>query len=174
VKQIMDDWGRPIILWAVMGLFVFAGGRATSAWDAIAEKTENAVSQQKFEGLDDTVRSLERSLDKLLGLRGDIAVLTSQISELNSAAQGFALTQQTVARNDSEITRLRKRGQYMRDSVNRVCERLDMVCATRNAMYVPPSPWPKPQHYGLRVALHESAGEGWRVRWPVLHVGHGA
>lgn len=168
MSQFMDDWGRPLILWALMGLIAFFALRATGAWDAITEKADNAVSQKQFDRLEETVESLEHSVSQIERLRNDIGQLTNQIAQFNDSTRQLALTRQTVEQNTAEIARLRHRGGYMWDSVNRICERLDMICATRNADWnINPSlleplilsggqnPNPKPPYpqYELRAVL---------------------
>ena len=158
------DW-RSIATALLIAFIVFAGGRAVGVWDMLWESSSSAVSQSEFNNLKDTVNGqgnkLDRVIDQLDRLTGDIGQLNANVKEMNSTVQDFRLVRQTVDGVVSDTSDLQQRQRYLWDSVNRLCERQDMICATRNALFnLPPGPTPKQLTRVDMYALHKSAALG--------------
>ena len=158
------DW-RSIATALLIAFIVFAGGRAVGVWDMLWESSSNAVSQSEFNNLKDTVNGqgnkIDRMIDQLDRLAGDIGQLNASVKEMNSTVQDFRLVRQTVDGVVSDTSDLQQRQRYLWDSVNRLCERQDMICATRNALFnFPRAPTPKHRMFVDVYALHKSPAEG--------------
>lgn len=158
------DW-RSIATALLIAFIVFAGGRAVGVWDMLWESSSNAVSQRQFDDLKETVggqgHKIDRVIDQLDRLTGDIRQLNASVKELNGTVQDFRLVRQTVDNIVSDTGDLKKRQRYLWDSVNRLCERQDMICATRNAFFeLPRGPSPKQLTRVDMYALHKSAALG--------------
>ena len=125
-------------------------GAVVGEW---GEQASNAASRERVRALESKVESLPGS-QQMRDLSQQLEAFTQTLYDLRSDIRSV---QRDAESNAGDINRLTSRQGYVWDSVTQICTRLEIACATRNAIWEPPEPLPRPRAMRVEhVALHKT------------------
>ena len=152
----MREWKGAVagvVCTVVAGVILQATGVLGATIGELSTQASNAASRERVKALEDRVDDLPGS-QQMRELSDQLKTFTQTLYDLRSDIRSV---QRDAETNATDIARLSSRQGYVWDSVTQICTRLEIACATRNAIWRTPQPQPRP--HALRVehvALHKT------------------